>query len=157
IQFLLQIDDTGEFLLFGNLRWGIFLGRQDFYGRDAMSACMIISALLLAQAGPAIGSEGVCEQREAAFQELTTGENANAIARLQAALEQTSGDPALLINLGTAYSREGRFDEAREAFRGAMESEDRYRVQLADGSWEDSRRVARLALDSLDRTAFASR
>lgn len=122
-----------------------------------MSACMIISALLLAQAGPAISSEGVYEQREAAFEELTTGENANAIARLQAALEQTPGDPALLINLGTAYSREGRFDEAREAFRGAMESEDRYRVQLADGSWEDSRRVARLALDSLDRTAFASR
>lgn len=118
---------------------------------------MIISAIFLAQTVPAAPTDGVFEQREAAFEELTTGENESAIAQLEAALEQTPGDPALLINLGTAYSREGRFDEARDAFRKAVASEDRYRVQLADGSWEDSHRVARLALDSLDRTAFASR
>ncbi len=122
-----------------------------------MSAFMTVAAVFLAQSAPGITSEGVYEQREAAFEELTTGANGNAIAQLEAALERTPGDPALLINLGTAYSREGRFDEAREAFRSAMEAEDRYRVQLADGSWEDSRRVARMALDSLDRTAFASR
>lgn len=122
-----------------------------------MSAFMTVAAIFLAQSAPTITSEGVYEQREAAFEELTAGANGNAIAQLEAALERTPGDPALLINLGTAYSREGRFDEAREAFRGAMDAEDRYRVQLADGSWEDSRRVARMALDSLDRTAFASR
>ncbi len=122
-----------------------------------MSACMIISAIILAQTVPTAPTDGLFEQREAAFEQLTTGETETAIAQLEAALEQTPDDPALLINLGTAYSREGRFDEARDAFRKAAASEDRYRVQLADGSWEDSRRVARLALDSLDRTAFASR
>ena len=55
------------------------------------------------------------------------------------------------------HIRFGRTDEARDAFRGAIASDDRYRVQLADGSWEDSRRVARLALESLDRTAFAAK
>ena len=122
-----------------------------------MSVCMIVSAILLTQSVPAVTSEGAYEQREAAFEELTKGENGNAIAQLEAALDQTPGDPALLINLGTAYSREGRFDEARDAFRRALDSQDRYRGQLANGTWEDSRRVARLALDSLDRTAFASR
>lgn len=117
-----------------------------------MPPFMIVSALVLAQSVPAVTSDGAYEQREAAFEELTTGENESAIARLEAALEQTPGDPALLINLGTAYSREGRFDEARDAFRSAMQSDDRYRVQLADGSWEDSRRVARMALDSLEIT-----
>jgi hypothetical protein len=51
----------------------------------------------------------------------------------------------------------GRMEEARGAFRAAIAAEDRYRVQLADGSWEDSRRVARLALDSLDRSALAAK
>ena len=83
--------------------------------------------------------------------------NEGAIERLEAALEQTPGDPALLINLGTAYAREGRMDEARDAFRDAIAAQDRYRVQLPDGSWEDSRKVARLALDSLDRTALAAK
>lgn len=122
-----------------------------------MPAFLIASTLLLTQSVPAAISADAYEEREAAFEQLTSGENESAIAQLEAALEETPADPALLINLGTAYSREGRFDEAREAFRGAMEAKDRYRVQLADGSWEDSRRVARLALDSLDRTAFASR
>ena len=61
------------------------------------------------------------------------------------------------VAIGTAYARAGRMDEARDAFRAAIASEDRYRVELADGTWEDSRRVARLALDSLDRTAFAAK
>ena len=115
-----------------------------------MAFGIIVSALLLAQAAPAEGSE-------AAYEQLAAGENAGAIARLEAALEETPGDPALLINLGTAYARAGRMNEARAAFREAIASEDRYRVELADGSWEDSRKVARLALESLDRTALAAK
>ena len=93
-----------------------------------------------------------------AFEPLTAaGRTENATARLEASLAETPGDPALLINLGTAYARAGRMDEARDAFRAAIAAEDRYRVQLADGSWEDSRKVARLALDSLDRTALAAK
>ena len=89
--------------------------------------------------------------------ELAAGQTENAITSLEASLRETPGDPALLINLGTAYARAGRMNEARTAFREAIASEDRYRVELADGSWEDSRRVARLALESLDRTALAAK
>ena len=119
-----------------------------------MALGLVAAALLLAQTAPsAAPSDGA----EAAYEQLAAGENEGAIERLEAALEQTPGDPALLINLGTAYAREGRMDEARDAFRDAIAAQDRYRVQLPDGSWEDSRKVARLALDSLDRTALAAK
>lgn len=118
---------------------------------------MVSAAALAVQSAPAAAQAAPDASAEAAYEQLAAGANQDAIARIQAALAQNPGDPALLINLGTAYSREGRFEEARAAFRNAIAAEDRYRVQLADGSWEDSRRVARLALDSLDRTAFAAR
>ncbi len=123
-----------------------------------MTFVVMISALAFAaQSAPAATQSAPQAGAEAAYEQLAAGANQDAIERIQAALSQNPGDPALLINLGTAYSREGRFEEARAAFRNAIAAEDRYRVQLADGSWEDSRRVARLALDSLDRTAFAAR
>ncbi len=34
------------------------------------------------------------------------------------------GDPAALINLGTAYARQGAFRDARAAFTAAMNSND---------------------------------
>ena len=123
-----------------------------------MAFGMIISAVLLAQAAPLVTDEGVSSERaNAAYEELAAGQTDSAIVQLEASLEETPGDPAMLINLGTAYARAGRMDEARDAFREAISAQDRYRVQLPDGSWEDSRRVARLALDSLDRTAFAAK
>jgi uncharacterized protein HemY len=123
-----------------------------------MAIGIILSAALLTQAGPAVAvarDEG--GQADAAYEQLVAGENEQAIAHLEAAHEKTPGDPAMLINLGTAYSRAGEFDKARAAFRAAIASESRYRVELADGSWEDSRRIARVALDSLERTALAAR
>lgn len=121
-----------------------------------MAAGMLISALLLAQAG--IATEDAARDRaDAAYEQLAAGQTESAIVRLEASLEETPGDPALLINLGTAYARAGRMDEARDAFRAAIAAEDRYRVELANGSWEDSRRIARLALDSLDRAALAAK
>ena len=123
-----------------------------------MALGMIVSAVLLAQAAPLVADEGVSSERaNAAYKELAAGQTDSAIVQLEASLEETPGDPAQLINLGTAYARAGRMDEARDAFREAISAQDRYRVQLPDGSWEDSRRVARLALDSLDRTALAAK
>ena len=119
---------------------------------------MLVSALFLAQSVPfAAEKEPSQDPADAAYEELAAGRTEGAIATLEAALEESPGDPALLINLGTAYARAGRMTEARDAFRAAISAEDRYRVQLADGSWEDSRKIARLALDSLDRTALAAR
>ena len=121
-----------------------------------MALGMIISALFLAQGVP-FAAEKEPAPADAAYEELAAGRTESAIASLEASLKETPGDPALLINLGTAYARAGRMEEARDAFRAAIAAEDRYRVQLPDGSWEDSRKIARLALDSLDRTAFAAR
>ena len=121
-----------------------------------MSLSLIISALLSAQSAPLTVAEiDTIEQSNAAYEELNAGQTDAAIARLEAALKDHPGDPSLLINLGTAYSRAGRMEEARDAFRTAISSEDRYQLQLADGTWEDSRRVARLALNALNDTALA--
>ena len=121
-----------------------------------MAFGMIVSALFLAQGVP-FAAEKEPAPADAAYEELAAGRTEGAIASLEASLRETPNDPALLINLGTAYARAGRMDEARDAFRAAIAAEDRYRVQLADGSWEDSRKVARLALESLDRTALAAK
>ena len=121
-----------------------------------MAIGIILAALVLAQAGPA-NRDSTVGQADAAYEQLVAGENEQAIAHLEAALEETPDDPAVLINLGTAYSRAGDLEKARAAFRAAVESESRYRVELADGSWEDSRTIARLALSSLERTAFAAK
>jgi tetratricopeptide (TPR) repeat protein len=126
------------------------------FGRIAVALGMIVSALFLAQGVPFAAVEEPAPA-DVAYEELAAGRTEGAIASLEASLRETPGDPALLINLGTAYARAGRLEEARDAFRAAIAAEDRYRVQLADGSWEDSRKIARLALDSLDRTAFAAR
>lgn len=126
------------------------------FGRIAVALEMIVSALFLAQGVPFAAVEERAPA-DVAYEELAAGRTEGAIASLEASLKETPGDPALLINLGTAYARAGRMEEARDAFRAAIAAEDRYRVQLADGSWEDSRRIARLALDSLDRTALAAR
>ena len=125
-----------------------------------MTATLVLTALLAtaqASAAAPVTTAGEIESREVAYEELTDGRSAEAIVALEARLRAEPDDPATLINLGTAYARMGRVEEAREAFRVAVASKDRYRVELADGSWEDSRKVARLALDSLDRTALAAK
>ena len=95
-------------------------------------------------------------QTDAAYAQLSAGETDAAIARLEAELERNPGQAALLINLGTAYSRAGRTDDARAAYRAAIAARDRVELELADGSWEDSRDTARIALNQLEqRSAFA--
>ena len=109
------------------------------------------ATLVIADREPAVG------HADAAYEQMAAGETEDAIAHLEAALERNPDDPSLLINLGTAYFRANRLEESREAFRRAAASDQRYSVELADGSWEDSRKVARLALDSLDRSALAAK
>ncbi len=107
-----------------------------------------ILAVALAQGAPA--------QADVAYNELAAGDAAAAVRKLEAGAD--SSDPAVLINLGTAYARQGATDKALVAFRAAIASPDRYDLELADGSWMDSREVARVALAGLQRaTAQAAR
>ena len=94
---------------------------------------------------------------DVAYAELAAGNSDAALRKLEDASVDRS-DPAVLINLGTAYARQGATDKALAALRAAVSSPERYDLELADGSWMDSREVARRALAKLQRgTAQAAR
>ena len=105
-------------------------------------------AAVLAMPAAAYASETGADRVDVAYQALSEGRTAEAITKLDA----KTSDPATLINLGTAYARQGRIAEARTAFTAAIESEDHYYLELADGSWVDSRKAAKMALKTLDKT-----
>lgn len=122
-----------------------------------MSALYALSALLAATAATGTVESDSIEQREVAFEELQGGEAQLAIQRLEAVLEQNPEDPALLINLGSAHAEAGNLDMAAKYYQAAVDSDVRYRLELADGEWIDSRRAARMALRSLEERELALR
>ena len=118
-----------------------------------MSATLFMSALLAASAitstpGPELKTD---EQRDVAFEQLSSGQAEAAVTSLEESLRQDPQDPATLINLGTAYSQLGDSARAARAYQAAMTSGTRYQLELADGSWADSRVTARRALERLDQ------
>ncbi len=84
------------------------------------------------------------------FAAMRAGENDRAIAELERAAAQLPNDPARLINLGNAYARVGRFEEARATLRLAVSAQEHFDLILADGRVVDSRQAAIYALDRLD-------
>ncbi len=116
------------------------------------------SVALLALASPVgLAHETPREDHvEASYDALAAGDNQQAIKAIDLADALAKDDPARLINLGIAYAREGRFAQARTMFEAAERSDMRYRLELADGNWIDSRRLAQRALVMLDGGAFAS-
>ena len=122
-----------------------------------MLGVMLTGALLFAQTG-AVMTAGTSEANDSvpvAYEELSGGQAAEAIRALEAMRAQNPGDPAVLINLGSAYAELGDAARAEEAYRSAIESDVRYRLELADGSWVDSRHAARLALRNLENARLA--
>ncbi len=91
------------------------------------------------------------DQVDVAYEELSQGMNLEAVNELEGSALVMAEDPAALINLGTAYARLGHMEKARESYRTAMSSDERYVLELADGSWVDSRRAAKMAADALSR------
>lgn len=120
-----------------------------------MSAILVLSALVAAaQLTSTPGAEPpTAEQREVAYEDIAAGRTAQAIRAIEARLEADPDDPALLINLGAAYARQGETALAAKAFRAAIDSETRYELELNDGTWVDSRRAARQALATLQRSS----
>jgi Flp pilus assembly protein TadD len=109
-------------------------------------AALIASAVLTHVVAPVSTPDRATEFVDVAYEELVTGQAEKAIAVIRANPQIESDDPAALINLGTAHARLGRTLEAREFYRAAIASANRYDLQLADGRWMDSRYAARLAL-----------
>lgn len=118
---------------------------------------IILPMLLLGLSAPVFGQSIVVVSPAAknsgalpvAYEELRTGRNAAAIAHLTTTDAVAANDPARLINLGTAYARTGRSDQAAAMYRAAIYSPVRYDLELANGSYVDSRWAARTALGQL--------
>ncbi len=122
-----------------------------------MLANLIMGAALFAQAGSlaVVDEPAGLEQHDVAYEALASGEARSAVAALEALRGENPGDPALLINLGSAYAELGQLDRAEACFREAADSNIRYQLELADGSWVDSRRAARTALLNLEQARMA--
>lgn len=117
-----------------------------------MAATLLLAGALLAQAAaPLTVTGGDADRVDVAYEELITGQNREAVNILSQSRLTEKRDPCALINLGTAHARLGHKQEAASMYRAAIASRDRYDLQLADGSWMDSRRAARVAVSMLDR------
>ena len=120
-----------------------------------MSVTLVLSALVVAaQLTSTPGAEPpTTETRDVAYEEIAAGRADAAIQAIEARLKSDPDDPALLINLGAAYARKGDIARAEAAFQAAASSDTRYELELADGTWADSRHAAQRALASLQRSA----
>ena len=96
------------------------------------------------------GPQADSEARPVAYAELKAGDNRAAVAKLTGESKLDARDPSRLINLGTAYARLGRTDEAAAAYTAALGSPIRYDLELASGRYVDSRWAARTALANLN-------
>lgn len=113
-----------------------------------MSLTALMTAALIGQSAFSLAVDSSpAAVPDVAYQELRSGQAEAAVHKLEAA--PRSGDPATLINLGTAYAAAGQTARAMIAYRAAIASGDRYDLELADGSWMDSRLAARTALKRL--------
>jgi cytochrome c-type biogenesis protein CcmH/NrfG len=117
----------------------------------AIAAALLFSSQAVAAPTPA----PAIEQKDVAFDALSEGRTDQAISKLQEQLVAEPADPATLINLGSAYAQRGDRERAAQAYRAAAASDTRYNVELADGTWVDSRHAARAALLRLDRAQTA--
>lgn len=120
---------------------------------------IILPLLLLGLSAPALGQSIVVVSPAAkdsgalpvAFEQLRVGHNADAITHLTTTHAVAADDPSRLINLGTAYARTGRTDQAAAMYRAAIYSPVRYDLELANGKYVDSRWAARTALANLNK------
>lgn len=85
-----------------------------------------------------------------AYEELKAGQNQAAVDKLTHSTIERD-DPSRLINLGTAYARLGQKADAQTAYAAAIASPIRYDVELAGGTYMDSRWAARTALANLNQ------
>ncbi len=105
----------------------------------------VFAAVLLAQGAAAAPVD-------VAYEALAVGDDRAAVMQLEASAP--AGDPAVLINLGVAYARQGDRSRARDLFERAIAASERYDLETASGAWVDSRALAFKALAALERGAF---
>lgn len=121
-----------------------------------MSVTALFAGVLLAQAAPLALVQNEPARVDVAYEDMSQGRNEAAISHILAN-RALAEDPAALINLGTASARMGDAAKARDYYNAAATSRTVVYLELADGSWMDSRRAARAAMDGLAKGAFAAR
>ncbi|GGC06388.1 hypothetical protein GCM10011494_26270 [Novosphingobium endophyticum] len=115
-----------------------------------MSVSLLVASVLMGQSAFSLTLEvHAPEEIDVAYEELAAGMNEEAMRKLERSTAIDSDDPAVLINLGAAYARQGMAQKALASYRAAIDSPERYELELADGSWMDSRWAARTAMRSL--------
>jgi tetratricopeptide (TPR) repeat protein len=114
-----------------------------------MGGTLLLAAAVLAHTPVVVAANREPDRVDVAYTELSEGRNQEAIERINENDSLRSDDPARLINLGTAHARLGQIEMARTMFEAALHS-DRFELELADGSWVDSKVAATSALERLD-------
>lgn len=109
---------------------------------------MLIAGLILAQAST-ITVAANRDRFDVGYRELVADRPADAIQTIAANPALDIDNPAALINRGTALARLGQMEAARDSYRAALASRERFDLELQDGTWLDSRHAARLAIKML--------
>ena len=118
---------------------------------------LLVSALIAGtmstavHAAPSMTGEISYPKESIGYEALMRGDNERAVFQIMANEQVSSGDPAKLLNLGSAYARMGHTDEAAKMFKAVLESRDSVDLVLADGSVMNSKVAARKAYASLQR------
>lgn len=119
---------------------------------NVVTLSLLLAGALLAQPAVPVTVEAPSANRvDVAYDELVAGRPREAVRRIEGSRLERERDPSAMINLGTAYARLGNHDRAVQCYRAAIASTARYDLELADGSWMDSRRAARVAIRQLAR------
>jgi Flp pilus assembly protein TadD len=108
-----------------------------------------------AHAQPNINGETAYPKGSIGYEALVRGDNERAVSQILASEQVSRHDPAKLLNLGRAYARMGRMDEASAIFSAAMQSRENVDLVLADGRVMNSKDAARKAYASLETRIVA--
>jgi Flp pilus assembly protein TadD len=98
-----------------------------------------------AHAQPTMNIETAYPKGSIGYEALLKGDNAQAVSQILTSAQVSRHDPAKLLNLGRAYARMGRMEEASNMFAAAMQSRDTVDLVLADGRVMNSKDAARKA------------
>lgn len=109
-----------------------------------------------AQAEPNSAGEVAYPKGSIGYEALMRGDNERAITQITTSEQVSRHDPAKLLNLGRAYARMGKTEEAAGLFMAALQSRETVDLVLADGRIMNSKDAARKAYAGL-QTRVATR
>ena len=120
-----------------------------------MGALVAGSMVTAAHAEPNMTGEIAYPKESIGYEALMQGDNARAVSQIMSSEGVSRNDPARLLNLGRAYARMGRTEDAAKVFQTALQS-DSVDLVLADGRVMNSKVAARQAVANL-QTRLATR